>query len=162
MNISELFSLTDILWHLLNTALLFIGLRLLLYKPVRKFMDGRAQRLRDAREAADRSLAEAREHEAEARALADGAKAQADAALAAGAAEAKAQADTILAEAHAEADAILAQAHAEAEELRRRNADALQKQSVAMAMDISAKILEREIKPEDHRQMIEDFLTKVE
>lgn len=49
----------QILLHMLNLVLLFGGLYLLLYKPVKKFMDDRAAKYKDIDDEANKKLAEA-------------------------------------------------------------------------------------------------------
>ena len=51
--------LQQILLHMLNLVLLFGGLYLLLYKPVKKFMDERAQKYKTLDEQANSKLADA-------------------------------------------------------------------------------------------------------
>lgn len=49
----------QILLHMLNLVLLFGGLYLLLYKPVKKFMDERAAKYKEIDEAANKKIADA-------------------------------------------------------------------------------------------------------
>ena len=39
----QLFNVRDILLHIVNTLILFVAIRLLVYKPVRKFMNARTE-----------------------------------------------------------------------------------------------------------------------
>ena len=57
--------LQQILLHMLNFVLLFGGLYFILYKPVKKFMDGRASRYAEKEEETERRLREAEEAKAE-------------------------------------------------------------------------------------------------
>ena len=157
----RLFSPRDILLHMLNVAVLFIAIRLLLYKPIRKFMDARAQRVADG--LAD---AEARQKAADGRAEqleAEARQAQIDAAqaVAGGVQQGQQTAGEIVERAQAQAGAILEQARAEAGRIREEAGEAADARAVGLAVEIAGALLEREVKPEDHARIIEQFLTKV-
>ena len=57
--------LTQILLHLLNVVILFVGLYLILYKPVMNFMKAREDHYKEMDEKAKTALAEAEEKNAE-------------------------------------------------------------------------------------------------
>jgi F-type H+-transporting ATPase subunit b len=57
--------LTQILLHLLNVVILFVGLYLILYKPVMNFMKSREDHYKEMDEKAKAALAEAEEKNAE-------------------------------------------------------------------------------------------------
>ncbi|MCR5632408.1 MAG: ATP synthase F0 subunit B [Eubacterium sp.] len=57
---------TQIFLHLLNVIILFVGLYLILYKPVKKFMQAREDHYKEMDEAAKKNLSEAEEKNAEA------------------------------------------------------------------------------------------------
>lgn len=161
MNINELFSLPDILWHAFNTIVLYIGLRFLLYKPIRKFMDGRTERLKIQQDTASSVLADAQTQKRHSKELVQQANAEVSAILAHSAVQAQSQADAIISEAQNKAKSIVDQAEVTAQQIRQKNQDAMQTQAVSLALDISSKILEREISSSDHEDIIEEFLTKV-
>ena len=155
----EIFSLRDVLLHMLNVAVLFVAIRLWLYKPIRKFLDGRAGRV-----AAELAAAEAKQRAADERAArldeeARQAGLAAAQALAGGVEQGQKAADEILDRARAHAQAIVAQGQGEAERLRQEAAEGLRAQAVDMAVEIAGKLLEREVKREDHQRIIGEFLT---
>ncbi len=57
---------TQIFLHLLNVIILFVGLYLILYKPVKKFMQAREDHYKEMDETAKKNLSEAEEKNAEA------------------------------------------------------------------------------------------------
>ena len=61
---------------MLNLVLLFGGLYLLLYKPVKKFMDERAGKYKELDDAANKKFAEAEEAESRAKAKLEGVEAE--------------------------------------------------------------------------------------
>lgn len=157
----KLFSVRDILLHMLNTAILFIAIRLLVYKPVRKFLDARTARVTDAlaeatatRGEADRLLAEAQD--ARRTAEADAAKLQADGAL-----SAQQAGDALIGEARRQADEMLRSAEAEAEAMHAAAQEEIQAQALAMAVEISEKMIGRELAEKDNEVLAREFLTKV-
>ena len=140
----------EILLHIFNFIILIIGVRFLLYKPIKKFMDKRAQGYAEEeaehekkKEEAEKLRAEAEEkiREAEVRA----AKIEDDAN-----ANAIKEADAILESARKDAKDIVARAEADmaAKEVRERAA--LSREVTSLALTMSSKILEREVNAEDN------------
>jgi len=156
----EIFSVRDILLHMLNVAVLFLAIRLWLYKPIRAFLDGRAERV-----AAELAAAGAKQKEADGRLArldeeARQAKIDAAQAVAGGVEQGQKAAGEILERARAQAQAIVEQGRGEAEHLRLEAAEGVRAQAVNMAVEIAGKLLEREVKREDHQKIIGEFLTK--
>ena len=60
-----------------------------------------------------------------------------------------------------QAGEILDNARAEAEQEKKRQLDALHEQVMALSVQLASRILEREIKPEDHQKLMEEFLAEV-
>ena len=144
----------EILLHIFNFIILIIGVRFLLYKPIKKFMDKRAQGYAEEeaehekkKEEAEKLRAEAEEkiREAEVRA----AKIEDDAN-----ANAIKEADAILESARKDAKDIVARAEADmaAKEVRERAA--LSREVTSLALTMSSKILEREVNAEDNEAVI--------
>ena len=156
----KIFSVRDILLHMLNVAVLFLAIRWWLYKPIRAFMDERAGRVAtefaDAevkQKAADERLAQLGEEARQARL-------DASEAIAGGVEQGQKAAGEILERARAQAQAIVEQGRGEAEHLRLEAAEGVRAQAVNMAVEIAGKLLEREVKREDHQKIIGEFLTK--
>ena len=57
----QLFNVRDILLHIVNTLILFVAIRLLVYKPVRKFMNARTERVQAQMDEAAAREAEAKQ-----------------------------------------------------------------------------------------------------
>lgn len=149
------------LFTLLNLFILYKFMKKLLFKPVKKMIDDRQQEIDDQ--------------------YADAAKSQADAE------ELKAAYETRLAEANAEKEAILKEAYRRAqlrdEEMLRdaqekaaqtiRRADAqvelekkramneIKDEVTVMAVDIASAVLARDIKKQEHAQLIDSFIEKL-
>ncbi len=153
---------SDIALHLVNILVLYALLRLLIYKPVRKFMDARAARVQAQLDEAEHIGAKAREDQAEyARRLAAVDEEAHDKLIASNRAAGEA-AEVIAAEAHAEAQKILDKAQEEAEAQRRDIQRQVRPQISGMAVEIAEKLLGREVSAEDNRAIIDSFFESLE
>lgn len=154
----QLFSLKDIVYHIINAVILIVAARFLLYKPVRKFMDARSNKLADQIGTAESRIEEA------GRAMEELAEAQVEAKRQAMDQQerlASEQSDALLRRAQDEAAELLQSARQEAEDIRRQAQDDIRREAVNMAVEMSEKLLGRELKDPDNQQMVRDFLTKV-
>ena len=152
----------QILISLANLLLLFLILKKFLYKPVKKVLDGRQAALDEEA----RKAAEAREE-----ALADkaaweeklsSASSQAEAILQQAKENAERRGDGILEDAKREAEGILSRAKSDAA-LERKKAEAgIRQEMVGVSTALAEKLLEREIREDDHREMIDDFIREIE
>lgn len=153
---------SDIALHLVNIVVLYALLRLLIYKPVRKFMDARAAKVRAQLDEAENISAKAREDQAEyAKRLAAVDEEAHDKLIASNRAAGEA-AEAIAAEARAEAQKILAKAQAEADQQRRDIQRQVRPQITGMAVEIAEKLLGREVSAEDNRAIIDSFFESLE
>lgn len=149
------------LLYVVNFAILFVVAWRFLYKPVTKFIDARAEKIRLAQEEIDKGNAQ----------IADAKKSQQgdyEAYLAKGELEVNdrlARADddarSILDAARKEAEQIVEAARAAAQEETSKAREALREEIASLSIQLSSRILEREVKPEDHEQLIDEFLEKV-
>ena len=143
----------DLVLNLLNIVLLFLIVRTLAYKPIRKFMDARTERVNAEARAAEEKAAEAEKLKAEYTGLLENSEAmrqhQADEARKA----ARAEADQIVSEAHAQADAILEKARAQAKKEHDETLGTMRQDVVDLAFDISEKLLEHSITDDDTKKM---------
>lgn len=144
----------EILLHIFNFAVLIIGVRFLLYKPIKKFMDKRAAGYAEAEEErkkldeaanADREAARKTLEEAERSAV----KIEEEANAAA-----MAEADAIMENARKEAREMIEKAEADLAVREERQRIAMSREVTALALTMSTKILEREVKAEDNDAVI--------
>lgn len=157
-----LFNINSILLHVLNTAILFVALYFLLYKPVRKFMKAREDKINaqlqaghEAEESRDAMIQQGQD------ALA---KANEEAAqhVALTAKQAQERGQAAIEEANAEAKEILARAHTEAEHILTATRNAMVEEAANLAVEMAQSILQREITDDDQRRLVDEFLKKVE
>lgn len=64
-------------------------------------------------------------------------------------------------EAQKQAGVIIENAKQEAQEEKRRQLEAMHDQVMELSVALASRILEREIKPEDHQKLMEEFLSEV-
>ena len=154
-------NLWQILISLANLLIIFLILKKFLFKPVKKVMDQRQAMVDDQFAAAAAAEEKANQDKAQWEQKLAAADAEADARIQAADDTARRHGDRIVADARDKAQGILRQAEAEAV-LERQKAEAGIKQEIAaVGTQLAEKMLEREINPEDHRQMIESFLDEM-
>lgn len=158
--------LPDNPWVLVTQLLAFLGIVFivwrLIYKPVKKILDQRADNVLENIQAAEKDKAElARKlEESDALVLAEKQKA-AQIVADAEAASARAR-EAMLAEVKVEVAKEKARALAEIEQAKVDAHEQIQKEIVKVAMQASKEVLKREINPLDHARLLEDFIKDVE
>ena len=152
----------QILISLANLAILTWILKKFLFKPVRKVLDGRREAIDESYARAEKAQAEAEENRKNYAAAMAAAKQTADQMISQAARDAERRGSEIETEARERAQEIRRQAEADAL-LEKKKAEEDMKHEIA---DVSAlltgKLLEREIRPEDHRELIDSFLQELD
>ncbi len=155
------FKLLTTVLHMINILVLYIAVRQLLFKPIRKFMLARTDRVQaemdKAKEAQDLAKSELKKYRD---LLAESDKIAAKAALD-GVARAQHQAEEIIGEAKLQSKDILQNAARDAETVKHNAMDSMRLDAAELAIEIAAKVLAREVKKSDNDRLIEEFLTKV-
>ena len=141
MNIPLNIDWQQILLHLFNFSILVGGLYLLLFKPVKNFMDKRAKHYQDMETAAAEREKATRELEASMQQRQAALDAELDEKRAAAAREAEAYAQQQRDAARVQADKILSDAKAAAESERQKIVAEANREAVAIAEDAMEKIL---------------------
>ena len=149
----ELYPL-DILIHIVNIVVTYVLLRVLLYKPVRRFMDERAEK-----------IAGQMEHAKELEEAAKARQAQYDEQIA----QSEQQAREILRQGEQKAleategikSAAREQARQQAEQEKTRAREGMQEQVAQAAAQIAGRILQREVSLEDNRRVVNEFFHEV-
>jgi F-type H+-transporting ATPase subunit b len=152
----------QILISLANLAILTWILKRFLFKPVRKVLDGRREAIDESYARAEKAQAEAEENRKNYAAAMAAAKQTADQMISEAAREAERRGNEIENEARAQARDIRSQAEADAQ-LERKKAEKDMKREIAdVSVQLTGKLLEREMKPEDHRELIDSFLQELD
>jgi F-type H+-transporting ATPase subunit b len=154
-------NLWQILISLINLTLLFLIIKKLLFKPVKKIFEKRQAEL-DGQYAAAAEAQERAEDDRRAweQKLSE-ADAQANAILQNAADNARLRGDKLIAQAQERADGIIRVAQTEAELERKRAADGIKREIVEVSGALTEKMLGREINTEDHRALIDSFIEEI-
>ncbi|MBO4220215.1 MAG: F0F1 ATP synthase subunit B [Clostridia bacterium] len=153
------------LWQVLislgNLVILFLLLKKFLYKPVTKMLASRQSEL-DARykaaEEAERSAEEDRKIWSE---KMDRADAEAEGILREASEKAGAKSERIVSEAKEKAREIMSRAEEEARLEYLKAQDDIKVEIVDLSTALAEKMLKREIKDEDHRELIRSFIDRM-
>jgi F-type H+-transporting ATPase subunit b len=131
----------QILLHVFNFVILAGGLYLLIYKPVKNFMDKRTEYYRSLDKDAEDKLAHAKELEQEYADKINDAKAKASSVIASAEEEAREQSKRILADAQTQRDKIIAQAHTDADRVREKAAQQVKEDIVDLALKATEEMM---------------------
>ncbi|MDR1178085.1 MAG: F0F1 ATP synthase subunit B [Spirochaetaceae bacterium] len=147
---------------LINIGILFFVLRAILFKPVSKFMDKRAEKIRNDIEGAERDREEAKKLLLEQEEVMAGARKEAGDLIKNARVQAGEQAEFIIAGAKAEAEELLKRAREELEAERRSAMALFRTQAAVLVMKASGRLLRREISDKDRAGEIAAFLDEAE
>ena len=146
---------------LINLLLIFLILKKFFYKPVGKVLSERrellAKQYADAQKAEDEALANKAEWEEKMQS----AEAEAESILKEATVRADRRGEKIVEEAKEKADVIVRTAQVEAELERKKAREGIKREIVDVSSCLSEKILEREIKPSDHKKLIDSFISEI-
>lgn len=148
----------EILIHMFNLAVLLVGIRFLLYKPVKKYMDKRAAQYKQAEEESEQKKREAQDLKLQYEKLLEDSRQSAVTVAKEAAASAMIQADEIIEAAKAEADLHLRRAQEEIKHMEALQKEALSDAVSDLAVDMASRILQREITPKDNDEIIDNIL----
>ena len=151
----------QIVVSLLNLVILFLIVKKFLYKPVKKTLKDREEKLEEKYTEADERLENAKNTEAELNEKLSEAGKVAEQIVSDATVVAERRKAEITREAQAEADNIVRLAHAEAELERKKAQGDIKTQIVDVSLALSEKLIEREIKEEDHHNLIDSFISQI-
>jgi len=146
---------------LLNLLILFLLIKKFLYTPVKNVLNARQAAINgqynDAEEAKRKALSDRAAYEEKL----SNAKAEADNVIQSAVDIAHARENEIIADAKSKADIIVRQAKEEAALEISKAEDGIKKEIAEVSALIAEKVLEREINTDDHKQMIDSFISKI-
>ena len=151
----------SILLSLINLLLLFLMMKKYLFKPVKKVMAQRQQQVDDLYSAANeaRSQADTMRQEYETR-LAS-AREEADGLVRTAVQTAQKRSDQILADASGQAAFIKQKAESDIQREKKQMLQDARREISDIAISIAEKVVEREIKKEDHAHLVDEFIRNV-
>lgn len=150
-----------ILFTLINTLLIFLAFKLILFKRVDAILEKRKQEVTATYTAADSALADAKADKEKYAAAMAGAKDEAAQIVTRAEKKAQREGDAILETARREAQAAREKASIETEREKAQARADLQDEIGDLAVELAQKIMEREISKEDHARLIDEFLADV-
>ena len=138
----------EILVTMCNTLITFLIIKKFLYKPVRKMLAARSEEVQSMYSSAEKAQSEAEQMRSEYTERLSKAKEEAAEIVGSATRRAAERSDEILRESSQQASAMVKKAERVIEVADR-------------SVMIASKIVERDVKPEDHERFIEDFIDKV-
>lgn len=150
-------AIKDLIINIINIILLFVIVRALAYKPVKKFLDDRRERIAAEKREAEEQKAKAEEMYSQyEQLLAENKNSRAEI-MSIAERDAKASAAEIIENAKKTAREITDKARAETAKERETAVASLKKDVTGMAFDISERLLSREITDKDNQRIADDF-----
>ena len=149
MNLPLNINWQQILLHMFNFAILAGGLYMLLYKPVKDFMDKRTEYYKNLDDEAQKKLAHADELKKQYEDRLHQADAQADEIVSKASAQAASEAEAMLDKARAQKDQIIAQAHTTAEQERQKAVQKAREDIVDLAVAATARMMQSKENPNE-------------
>ena len=146
---------------LLNLLLLFLILKKFLFKPVKNILKTRQDNIDSSYAEAKIALDEANASKKELEARLSEAHLTADGILQEATLNAERRRDKIVEDAGKEAESILRQAKADAELERKKAEDDIKAQIIDVSGALAEKLIERELNTEDHKHLIDSFISEL-
>ena len=151
------FHIEDLIVSIINIIVLAALLRLILWKPVSRFLAERAERVRGELESADKARAGAEELRQKYEGQLEDLRSREDDLMRGSKAAAEAETDRMLKEAKEKADNMINDARERIEEEKRQAIAGARHEVAQIATEMAAQILRREVSPIDNRGAAEDF-----
>ena len=153
------------IWHIVislcNLVLLYLILKKFLYKPVRKALAERQSAVDKQYLAAKEAEDSARENMEKWNEKIATAENESEKIIKQASADAEKRKHELIDEAKRQADGIVRQAKEDAELEKKKAADEIKTEIVDVSMLISEKMIGRELKEEDHRELIDSFIENI-
>ena len=145
-----------------NVIILFILLRIFLFKPIHKFMDARTQSVQDDINSAKKAREEAEELKKQYDDSISEAKEEANRIIMKARDDAEADKAALLRKSQEEADQIVADANKAIEIERKRVISQAQTQIADLAIEAASKIVGENLDDEKNRRLVDKFLSEEE
>lgn len=153
------------IWHIVislaNLVILFLILKKLLFKPVKKIVDQRQKEIESEYKKAEKTQAEADVIKAEWEGKMATAEAEADKIISDAVERADSRNEVMLYESREKADQIIRKAKADIERERKDARETIKKEIVDVSQTLSEQIIGREINMDDHRDLIDKAIDKI-
>jgi len=151
------FHLEDVIISLINIVVLFILLRLILWKHVIRFLSERTKRVRDEKDDIEKSRLEAEALHVEYNEKLNTLEEQGSEIIRKSREKADKESENILKETREKANQIITDAEARIEEEKDIALEEIQVDVTQLATEMAARILKREVSQEDNSNVVNEF-----
>ena len=148
--------------QILNFFVLFVLLRLLLYKPILKVLDERKHKVQESLDYAERIKHESAEQQKEFEHKLEETRRETQAAVTAAAQVGEKAREAILAQARAESRQMVEQAREQIEYERKKMFSELREEVVQLSLLAAQKVISQSLDEQAHRRLVSDFLTQTD
>ncbi|MCX7679734.1 MAG: F0F1 ATP synthase subunit B [Spirochaetes bacterium] len=149
------------LWTVITFIVLFLILWKAAWKPIVDALDARAEKVRSDIENAEMMRIEAEKQLAQHKEMMEKANSEVASIIAEGKAEAERIRSAIIEKANAEAREISEKAKKEIEMAKDKALAEIQTEIVTISTEIAAKIIAKNLNPEDQKKLVEDAISKI-
>lgn len=150
----------DLIINILNVVVFYLIIRLLVYKPVKKFLSARKKKIDKEREELSAARAEAETEKVKYGKLCDDAGKESAALLERTREEAEKTAAGIIGSAKADAEKLISDANANIAAREREAVSGMKDDVVDLSLSIASKLIARNIDNGDNRRLAADFFEK--
>lgn len=152
----------NFIWSAVNIIILFILLKIFLFKPISKIMNERTRSIQDDIDSAEKSRQEAEELKEQYAESLSSAKEEAQKIIMKAHDDAEAEKAAILQKSQEEASAIISDASRTIENERKRILQQAQSQIADLAIEAASKIIGENVDDEKNRRLVDEFLSAEE
>ncbi len=153
--------IADLLINIVSIIVLYLVVKKLAYNPVKKFLDARTARVEETKSNAEKELSEANELKAKYDELLKSSEEAKAEALKEGVDAAKEEAKVIIDTAKEQAKEIVEKANKNAKEKEQELMNNSREQIIGLAIGASETLLKRELKDDDNKKIIDNFLATI-
>lgn len=150
----------NVIFQIINIIVFFLLLKKFLFKPITEIMEKRENLIRSSMEEAEDTRKKANELKAEYQAQLDGAKDEAAAIVKEAKARGEKEYELMLANAGRDAQKLINDAQESARIEREKAVKGARGEIAALAIAAASKVAEKNIKAEDNKKLIDDFLSE--
>ena len=150
------------IFQILNLVILYVFLRRLLFKPVKSFLDKRTQSFQSKKEELERLQNEIEANRQLSREELEKAREQAMAIMEQAEQTAQERIRDSQEKAQKQAEAIIEQARQKVEDERMQAIETFKDQAAVLAVEMASKIIKSHFTAEENKDIIDNFLKKVE
>lgn len=151
----------DLLLNIINIIVLFVIVKAIVYKPVKKFLDERKSKIKEETEKAQKMLDLADETLSRKEELIKEGTVKGEELAEKTLSEAKENAKNIIDDAKRSADNIIKKANSEIEVSKQEMINSSKDEIAELAVNIAERILQRETNEQDNKKIVDEFFSEV-